>query len=504
MSSDAETFELLTAHARETALLGSIESLLGWDQQTYMPSAANAYRADQISYLAGLMHHRQCDPRVGDWLAALGDSPLAADPHSDAGATIRVLRREYDKATKLPQTLVEELARTSVLGQQAWVEARRNDDFRMFRPLLEQIVALKQQQAEAIGYDDAAYDALLDDFEPEARTADVARALSQLRAELVPLVGEILQSSRRPPAGLLQREYPIAAQEAFGKEAARQIGFDFERGRLDVTAHPFCSTMGPHDTRLTTRYDAHFFSESFFGVLHEAGHGLYDQGLRADWYGLPPGESISLGIHESQSRMWENLVGRSHAFWQYLFPLAQRRFPSALGEVKLDDFFFAINEVQPSLIRVEADEATYNLHILIRFDLEQALLSGDLKVADLPGAWNARYRDDLGIEPPNDADGVLQDVHWSHAAIGYFSTYTLGNLYASQFFEQAEADLGDLDSQFARGEFLPLLDWLRTHIHTPGRCYSAGELVERVTGQPLSHAPLMRHLRGKLGRLYGI
>ena len=260
--------------------------------------------------------------------------------------------------------------------------------------------------------------------------------------------------------------------------------------------------MGPNDCRITTRYDQHHFPGAFFGVLHEAGHGIYDQGLRTDCYGLPPGEAVSLGIHESQSRLWENLVGRSQSFWQYFYPEAQAPLPAALADVPLADFYWAINDVRPSLIRVEADEATYNLHILIRFELEQAMINNQLTAADLPAAWNEKYQHYLGITPPNDADGVLQDIHWSAGLVGYFPTYSLGNLYASQFFEQADRDLGGLAKQFADGQFTPLRDWLREKIHRAGQCYTAAELVERVTGKPLSHDPLMRHLRNKFGSLY--
>jgi carboxypeptidase Taq len=283
---------------------------------------------------------------------------------------------------------------------------------------------------------------------------------------------------------------------------AEAIGFDFRRGRIDVTAHPFCAGMGPHDCRITTRYDEHDFPMAFFGILHEAGHGLYEQGLPTEHYGLPPGSYVSLGIHESQSRLWENAVGRSRSFWRHFFPLAQQRFPDALSDVGLDDFHFAVNDVRPSLIRVEADEATYNLHIIIRFELERAVLAGELRVADLPGAWRDKYRENLGIEPPSDADGVLQDIHWSAGLIGYFPTYTLGNLYAAQFFAQADADLGGIDGLLARGEFAPLLGWLRDRIHVRGQCYSAAELAVAVTGRPLSHQPLLDLLRGKYDPLY--
>jgi carboxypeptidase Taq len=498
------SFDQLVAHARETALLESINGLLNWDERTKMPPAAGEYRAEQITYIAGAVHKRRTDPQLGQWLAELADSDLARDPHSDAGATIRVMRREYEKRRKVPQALVEALTRASILGQQKWVEARQANDFAAFAPLLTQIVDLRRQEAAAVGFDETPYDALLDDYEPQERTAQVARVLAGLREQLVPLVAAIADSPRQAPTKLLTRTFPTAQQEVFGTLAAEKIGFEFNRGRLDVTHHPFCGGAGPHDCRITTRYDEAFFSSAFFGTLHEAGHGIYEQGLRPQWFGLPPGTACSLGIHESQSRMWENLVGRSRAFWQYFYADAQKAFPAALGDVSLDDWHFAVNGVEPSLIRVEADEATYNLHIIIRFELEQALIKDELRVADLPAAWNEKYQHYLGITPPTNADGVLQDVHWSAALIGYFPTYSLGNLYASQFFEQAAADLGDLEAMFARGEFQPLREWLHQKIHTRGQCFPAAQLVAEVTGRPLSPEPLMRHLRTKYSHLYGL
>jgi carboxypeptidase Taq len=497
-------FEELCSLAREAALVESIEAMLGWDERTFLPVAAGEYRAEQMTFLTGLAHRKRTDKRLEDLLGELAGSELMKDPHSDAATTIRELKRQYDKRVKLPQSLVEELTRASVLGQQAWVIARAKNDFASFAPHVEKLYHLKRQQAECLDYEASPYDALLDDFEPDAKTADVAKVLAELRTQLVPLVQAIMQSGRTAPVEILKREFPVAAQESFGKAAAAAIGFDFKRGRLDVTHHPFCSGMGPHDCRITTRYDERFFNSAFFGILHEAGHGIYDQGLRPEQFGLPPGTYLSLGIHESQSRMWENLVGRSRAFWQHFFPRLQATFPAAVGDAKLDDIFWAINHVEPSLIRVEADEATYNLHIIIRFELEQALLKQDLAVSDLPTAWNEKYEQYLGVKPPTDADGCLQDIHWSAALIGYFPTYSLGNLYASQFFEQADRDLGGLAAMFARGEFDPLKSWLNQRIHQPGQCYSAGELVQHVTGKPLSPEPLMRHLRGKLGPLYGI
>ena len=498
------TFDQFCGFVRETALLRSVQEVLEWDERTQLPVSAGEHRAEQITYLAGMIHRRQTDSRLHDWLVELGDSSLAEDRHSDSATTIRQVRREYDKLVRVPQTLVEELSRVSVLGQQAWVRARKDDNFQILQPLLEQMIKLKQEQAAAVGFSECAYDPLLDDYEPGTSTAHVAQVLEALRQGLVPLVGAIADSGRSPNLQVVRNKYPIGDQEDFGRQAAEAIGFDFDRGRLDVTQHPFCCGLGPNDCRITTRYDEQFLPSALFSILHEAGHGIYEQGLRRDQYGLPPGTFVSLGIHESQSRLWENLVGRSRAFWHYFYPLAQQRFASALGQVPLDEFYFAINDVRSSLIRVEADEATYNLHIIIRFELEQALISGDLQVVDLPGAWSDKYREYLGIASDNDADGVLQDIHWSAALIGYFPTYSLGNLYASQFFSQAEQDIGPLAEQFQRGEFRPLLEWLQTKIHHPGQCYTAAELVEQVTGQPLSHEPALGYLRAKYEPLYGL
>ena len=506
MSNDAaRLYGEVCQHARGTAALASILETLGWDERTHLPPAGGEYRADQSTLLAGLIHQRWVDPKFGKQLdelsATLNDR---SDARGDVAVVIRRLKRQRDKRVKLPQTLVEELARATVLGQQAWQEARQKDDFPSFRPLLERMIDLKRQQAEALGYSQSPYDALLDEYEPEELTANVGKVLEGLREQLVPLVAKIQGSGRRPDTSVLQGKFPADVQERFGREAATAIGFDFARGQLDVTAHPFCCTLGPNDCRITTRFDEQFFNCAFFGILHEAGHGIYEQGLPTEHYGLPMGEAVSLGIHESQSRLWENLVGRSRAFWTHFYPIAQQRFPAALGGVSLDAFYFAVNDVRPSLIRIEADEATYNLHILIRFELERALLDNEVQAADLPEAWNQRYRQYLGITPPDNRTGVLQDVHWSAGLIGYFPTYSLGNLYAAQFFAQANADLGDLAGSFARGDFRPLRTWLREKVHCHGQRYSAAELVERATGRPLSARPLVEHLTAKMGELYGL
>jgi carboxypeptidase Taq len=500
---DRDAYDELLRHIKDWALLGSCSSVLSWDEQTYMPRQGSAHRAEQMALLARLAHERLTSPRLGELLAAVEGSPLVRADEG-AAANVREIRRVHTRAANLPADLVEALARLTTRAQQAWREARKANDFPAFRPWLEQLVELKRREADCVGYATTRYDALLDEYEPGATAGDINRALAALRDELVPLVGAILASGRKPKREILAREYPVERQQIFGQAAAAALGFDFTAGRLDIAAHPFCSGFGPGDCRLTTRYNARRFNESFFGVLHEAGHGIYEQGLDPAHYGTPLGTYTSLGIHESQSRLWENQVGRSRAFWEHFFPRARQVFVDALHDIALDDFVFAINDVERSFIRVEADEATYNLHIILRFELEQALLSGDLRPADVPGAWNEKFRASFDLTPPSDALGCLQDIHWSMGGFGYFPTYTLGNLYAAQFMERARHELGDVDADFRRGEFGRLKGWLNEKVHRPGQRYRAGELCRRVTGAPLSHRPFLAYLRSKFGPLYGI
>ena len=493
----------LIRHLKEARLLESVGSVLGWDERTYMPAKGSAHRAEQMALMARMTHEQLAAPRIGEWLAELERSDLVKDPESDSAVNIRETRRMYDRAVKIPKELVEELARVTTRAQMIWQEARKANDFPAFEPWLDKIIRLKKQEADAIGYKDSPYDALLDEYEPGATAAEITQVFAELRKDLVPLVSAIAASGKQAPKEILDRDFPVDKQAEFGKEAAARIGFDFHAGRLDVTTHPFCSGVGPGDCRLTTRYNPRHFTDGFFGILHEAGHGIYDQGLDPDHFGTPRGMAISLGIHESQSRLWENQVGRSRAFWDYFLPKAKRAFPS-LADVKHDDFVFAINDVRPSFIRVEADEATYNLHIILRFEMEQDLVKGNLKVADVPDAWNQKFNKALGLTPPTAALGCLQDIHWSMGGLGYFPTYTLGNLYAAQFMEQARRDLGDLDADFRKGEFSRLKGWLGDNIHRQGQRYHAGDLCRRITGKPLSHKPLLAYLRGKYERLYGI
>jgi carboxypeptidase Taq len=497
-------YEKLLRSSREQAMLGSCSALLGWDEQTYMPRGGAEHRGAVIGYLAGLHHEKATDPRIADWLAAVEGSDFVADPLSPPAVNVREWRRAYERLTRLPRALVEDLARTTSLAQQQWVEARQASDFGRFRHWLAQIVALKQREAECLTRGGPLYDALLDEYEPGASSQEIAALFAAIKADLVPLVAAIAGAARRPDPTLLERDYPVDRQRIFGEAAAAAIGFDFQMGRLDVTAHPFCSGIGPGDCRITTRFDPYTFGDAFFGILHETGHGLYDQGLDPAHYGTPMGEAVSLGIHESQSRLWENAVGRSRPFWTHFFPLARQVFHETLHDVTLDAFLGAVNHVEPSLIRVQADEVTYNIHILIRFELEQALVSGDLPVDDVPAAWCDRYTHTLGVTPRNDAEGCLQDIHWSAGLFGYFPTYTLGNLFAAQLMDGARRDLGDLDGAFARGQFAPLLDWLRARVHRHGQRYHATQLIAQATGAPPDHRPLVRALHRRYGEAYGL
>jgi carboxypeptidase Taq len=505
MTDDSKkVYEKLLSLVKEVYLLNSCMALLDWDEKTYIPKGGVEHRGNQLAFLAGTRHERFTSPEIGDLLRQLEESPLIGEPDSFESANIREIKHAYDKLVKVPKSLVEELTRVTTIAHGVWAEARQKSNFSLFLPYLEKIIQLKHEQAEAVGYEKDPYDALLDDFEPGATIEKVAKVFADFRQELVDLVKGIADSDKHPDTSILQRDFPVDRQERFGKEAAGAIGYDFERGRLDLTVHPFCIGIGPGDVRITTRYNPKHFGQAFFGILHEAGHGIYEQGLDPGRYGTPGGDSVSLGIHESQSRMWENLVGRSRSFWKYFFPKAQRIYPEALGDVKFGDFYFAINEVAPSFIRVEADEVTYNLHILVRFEIEQAFFSGALLPKDVPSAWNEKFKSYFGLLPPDDAKGCLQDVHWSMGYIGYFPTYSLGNLYSAQFFNQAKKELGDLDEQFARGEFINLKEWLKEKIHRHGQLYRAEKLVEVVTGKPLSHRPLMDYLKTKYGQLYAI
>jgi carboxypeptidase Taq len=496
----------LAQELREVATLASSLAVLAWDQETMMPAEGAGLRADQLALLSGIVHERRTSTRIGELISECESDPdLTSDDR--VSANLREMRREFDRATLLPVALVRQMAQTSSMALEAWKDARSRSDFAAFAPWLEKVVALNRSKAQCYGAHRGAamYDALMEDYEPGVASGEVEQVFTMLRERLTPLIAAVGKSSRRPDDAPNRIELPIAQQQEFNRRVAERIGFSFEAGRLDTSTHPFCEGIGPGDTRLTTRYRADGFADALSSTLHEAGHGLYEQGLPKDGYfGQPLGESASLGIHESQSRLWENMVGRSHAFWEWALPEARKVFGSPLDRFSTDDLYRASNIVQPGLIRVDSDEATYNLHIMLRFDVERALLAGDLPVADVPGVWTERMRTDLGVEVPDDRRGSLQDIHWSMGSIGYFPTYTLGNLYAAQLWEAVRRAVPDLDEQIRRGEFGGLLGWLRENVHRHGRRYSAAELCERATGSPLSSDPLLRHLEGKLQPIYGL
>ncbi len=477
--------------------LNAVVALLSWDQSTYMPPGGAPARGRQMGLLAGLAHERLTDPAIGRLLDAL--QPYAADlPYdSDDAALLRLTRRNYEKAIRVPAALNVELQEHGARSYQAWTVARPANDFAAMRPLLEKTLDLSRQFADCFpGYDHIA-DPLIDYFDQGMKAQSVRALFAELRGELVPLLAEVMT---RPPAdaSCLHQEFPEEQQRLFGERIIAELGYDFSRGRLDKTHHPFETAFSLDDVRITTRYRTDDLSDALFSSIHETGHALYELGIGRALEGTPLAEGTSAGVHESQSRLWENIVGRSRPFWNHYYPQLHAAFPAQLDGVPLETFYRAINKVQPSLIRTDADQMTYDLHVMIRFDLELALLEGSLAVADLPEAWHARYESDLGLRAPDDTDGVLQDVHWYSGLIGgLFQGYTLGNIMSALFYREALRAHPDIPEQIGRGQFATLHDWLRENIYQHGSKFTADELVQRVTGGPLTIAPYVAYLREK-------
>ena len=506
-SSTTAAYDELMSIVRDANLLHATGSILGWDQEVFMPKRGVEYRGRQLAQLARLEHERLTDPRVGELIAACeSDDAVTGEHGTPSSVNIRELRRSYDRRTKLPAELVEEEATLASRGQHTWAEARKSADFDQFAPVLEQIVDLLRRKADCYGWAAGGepWDALAEDYEPGCTAAQVETVFTPLRDRLQSFLQELMGSSTKPSNAFNEVPLPIPAQQEFVKFVSKAIGFDYDRGRLDTSTHPFCSGSHCNDVRLTTRFHESNVNDALGSTMHEAGHGIYEQGLPEAHIDEPMGSAVSLGIHESQSRLWENQVGRSRAFWEWCHPKLKEHFGNALDHLDLDTLYGGVNIVKPDFIRVEADEATYNMHIMIRFEMERAILNGDLSVRDIPGAWNQKYKDYLGLDVPNNAKGCLQDIHWSMVAMGYFPTYTLGNLYSAQFFAKASEELGDLDDQFRRGEFSNLKRWLGEKIYSQGQRFRAADLCEVVTGKPLSADPLMSYLEGKLRPLYGI
>jgi len=496
MSAETDYAEL-TAHLRRLQTLESAADLLGWDEQVNLPEGAAGQRAEQLAALAEIVHGVASAPRAGELLGRLAGEPGLG---GDQRAVLRQAERDYRRATKLPPEFVRAKAAQSSAGYHAWTRARAADDFASYAPVLEKNLEFARREAAYLGRAEAPYDYMLDQFDPGLTAAAVDRLFGELKRELVPFVRAIAASPVRPRPGLL-RGFPVAGQREFLREVTAQLGFDYRRGRIDVSVHPFCSGSGD-DVRLTTRFSEDDPFDSLFGSVHEAGHGLYEQGLPAAHRGTALGMNAGMAVHESQSRLWENQVARSRGFWRCQEPRLRARFPAQTAAVGSEELYLAINAVAPTPIRVDADEVTYNLHIILRFELEKALFAGTLAVRDLPAAWTEAASRLLGLRPGSDREGVLQDVHWSGGAFGYFPSYCLGNMIAAQLWYRALALRPALEEDFARGDFSWLLAWLRENIHAHGRRHDALTLVKLATGEDLSPAPLLRYLRERYGALY--
>ena len=473
----------------ELADLGHVGHVLGWDQQVMMPAEGGPGRGEAMATISRMHHERLMDPQLATLLDAAADAePLIA----------RAVRRDHDVARRVPGELTAELSRAGSDGYAAWLQAREANDYAIFEPALRRNIELARRYAACFPEAEHPYDPLLDRFEPGTTTAQVAALFDRLRSGLVPLISEI---AMRPARQALAGDLPVAAQREIGLQIIKAMGFDERGWRLDDAVHPFASSPGRGDVRVTSRFDDHSLT-GLFALMHEVGHGLYEQGVDPALARTTLDTGVSLGVHESQSRLWENLVGRSPAFWSYWLPRLRERLPLALRDIELDAFIRAINVVRPTLIRVEADEVTYSLHVILRFELELALIEGTLETADLPAAWAAKMKQFLGIEVPDDLRGVLQDIHWSEGIIGYFPTYAIGNVLAAQLWRAARVDVPDLDGQIERGELQALREWLREKIHRHGRLLPPPELVEQAIGGPLDPAPMLEHLRAKYGALY--
>jgi carboxypeptidase Taq len=492
----------LKARLQEVHDLDMASAVLRWDQATYMPPGGSEARGRQLATLGRLSHEKFTDPALGRLLDQAEHETRSFPSDSDGASLVRVTRREYDRAVKVPPAFVSELSEHTTRAYQTWTEARPANDFARVRPLLERTLDLSRRLADFFpGYESIA-DPLIDYSDHGMKASTVRPVFAELRERLVPLVRAI---TAKPAAddSCLHQHAPEAEQLAFGLEVIGRFGYDFERGRQDKTHHPFMTRFSVGDVRITTRVREDDLTDALFSTLHECGHALYEQGIRRDYEGTPLADGTSAGVHESQSRLWENLVGRSHGFWEHFYPRLQDAFPAQMGHVPLETFYRAINKVQRSLIRTDADEVTYNLHVMLRFDLELDLLEGRLAVKDLPGEWRSRMKADLGVEPPDDKDGVLQDVHWFAGIIGgQFQGYTLGNILSAQFYEAATRAHPGIPGEIVRGEFGTLHAWLRENIYQHGAKFTASELIERATGCEMGIEPYIAYLHGKYGPLY--
>lgn len=473
-------------------------AVMGWDQETYMPPKGAEFRAQQLSTIAGIYHELATSNELGDLLNKLNvDASLSEKEKRN----IKQSLKNYTDNKKYTTAFVQELSKTISETFQSWQKAKEKNDFALYAPHLEKLVKLKREECKLLGYKAHPYDALLDQYEPGAKTADLEILFADVRRQLVVFVKQIAAKPQNTDSFMFLH-YDKQKQWNFGLDLLRQMGYDFEAGRQDISSHPFTTSFNSQDVRVTTRVNENDINEMIWSCIHEGGHALYEQGLPASEYGLPSGETVSLGIHESQSRLWENNVGRNLSYWKVNYPKLQQAFPENLKNVSVADFYKAMNIVKPSLIRTSADELTYHFHVLIRFEIEKALIEGTIEVKDLPAYWNNKYKEYLGIDVPNDTKGVLQDIHWSHGSFGYFPTYSLGSFYAAQFFAQAKKEINDLEKEIENGNMKPLLSWLREKVHKHGKFYTAEELCVTITGEKLNFKYFMEYAKNKYSDLY--
>ncbi|MGE5642756.1 MAG: carboxypeptidase M32 [Byssovorax cruenta] len=499
----SEKLQQLKQILGEVSDLNRAVSILSWDQQVNMPFKGTEARGEQMATLSKIAQEKFISDEVGRLLEDLKQEFEGADSDSDEAAMIRVTARNYDKAKRVPPDFIQEQAIVSSKAFEAWVEARHQSDFSIFRPHLEKVVELIQKYISFFPAGSHPYDTLLDDYEPGMKTEEVQAIFNSLRPKQVKLL-KAIAGSKQVKSDFLFKKYNEKKLIDFGVDVVTRFGYDWSRGRQDKAPHPFETTFSVNDVRITTRFEEDNPLATLFSTMHEAGHAMYEQGINPAYERTPLAGGTSLAIHESQSRMWENLVGRSLAFWEYFYPSFKKTFPAQLDGVSLKSFYKAINKVEPSFIRVNADEATYNMHIMLRLELEIGMVEGTIAIKDLPGIWNAKMEEYLSITPPNDARGVLQDIHWSGGAIGYFSTYALGNLVSAQLWEKIRRDIRDLDDQICKGNFTELLGWLRKNIHQYGHKYEPQTLMQKVTGSKITPEPYVRYLTKKYSEVYGL
>lgn len=498
MKNKQQLYSEYTERLQKIADVNYSIAILGWDKEVNLPSKGARFRSQQLATLSGIAHEMFVDPKLGDILQQLNEGNSL---NVQQTKNVNLSLRDYERTKKLSKAFVVKRATLISEAYHKWVEAKAAKNFSIFKPALVKLIELKREEADIIGYKEHPYDALLDEYEAGAKTSELTILFKDVREQLVDFVKKISEHPQVEDK-FLHAFYPKDKQWVYGLDILKSIGYDFEAGRQDISPHPFTTNFSPEDVRVTTRIDENDFSNMVWSCIHEGGHALYEQGLSSDQYGLPLGSHTSLGIHESQSRLWENNVGRSREFWAYHYKNLQQTFPENLGDVSLDQFYAAINKVQPNMVRTEADELHYHFHVLIRFELEKGLLEGSLPITEIKDLWNAKYKEYLDVDIKDDSEGILQDIHWSHGSFGYFPTYSLGSFYAAQFFHQAEKEITGLRTQISNGKTDELLQWLRTNIHQYGRFYSSQELCTKVTGEPLNFKYFMNYAKEKYEGIY--